>query len=71
MFRLKYKQVHMEYRFTMRMNELETKLKETESRLDCIETQFNCSSSESDTIDLIEEEIHWIVKIFHRFFCYH
>ena len=39
----------------MRMNELETKLKETESRLQYIETQFNCSSSESDTVDLINE----------------
>ena len=71
MFRLKYKQVHMQYSFTLKMNELETKLKEMESRLQCIETQFNCSSSESDTIDLIEEEIHWIIKIFHRLFCYH
>ena len=53
------------------MLDLYKQVQKLQERLDDIETQLNCSSSESDTVDLIEEEIHWIVKMVHRLFCYH
>ena len=61
----------MDYNVLNKINEIELKTVTIQSRLDDIETQLNCTSSDEDTMDLIEEEVHWIIKFLRRFFCYH
>ena len=52
----------------IRILELYKQVQNLQQRLDDIETQSVYSSN--DTENLIAEEVHWIIKILRKLFCY-
>ena len=52
----------------IRILELYKQVQNLQQRLDDIETQSVYSSN--DTENLIAEEVHWIIKILQKLFCY-
>jgi hypothetical protein len=52
----------------IRILELYKQVQLLQQRLDDIETQSVYSSN--DTENLIAEEVHWLLKIFRKLFCY-
>ena len=52
----------------IRILELYKQVQNLQQRLDDIETQSVYSSN--DTENLIAEEVHWLLKIFRKLFCY-
>ena len=48
--------------------ELYKQVQKLQQRIDEIENQ--AESSSNDTENLISEEVHWIIKVFKKIFCY-
>ena len=48
--------------------ELYKQVQKLQERIDEIENQAELSSN--DTENLISEEVHWIIKVFKKIFCY-